>query len=180
METVNETQRINIFLDTLVVDASFGVLTIRNFRVQFMGKDVSIAKSKLVFQAAYYKAAYEALDFCDNEDKTDQDNLIDCLQDFNIVCVEKTPVSIICMVDDSDSDDNFDWSCLSGLAEFLEEGSFIEENIYDGPQLLIGTIKVIDSTKKWVRDFYELKRSTEGLYIRGEFIENFDVDLDKD
>jgi len=145
-----------------------------------MGKDASISKSKLVFHAAYYKVAYEALDFCDDEDKTDQDNLIDCLQDFNIVCVEKAPMSIICIIDDSSSDNNFDWSCLSGLAEFLEEGSFIEENIYDGTQLLIGTIKVIDNKKKWVRDFYELKRNDEGLCIRGEFIENFDVDLYKD
>ena len=145
-----------------------------------MGRDTETAKSKLIIQAANYKAAYEALDFCDDDDKTEQDNLIDCLQDFNMACVEKTSDSITCVIDDSNSDNALDWRGLSKLTAFLEESSYIEELIYDGPQLLVGAVKIVENKKKWVRDFYALKTDDTGQTVRGDFIENFDVDFYKD
>lgn len=92
-----------------------------------MGRDSFVIKSKLLVKIDNASALVDALEFYIDDEKTDLENLKDCLEDYNwIFNKEENGVSEF-ILDDELNDAEFDWDDFRHMAAFLEDGSFVEE-----------------------------------------------------
>jgi hypothetical protein len=144
-----------------------------------MGRYCQSGQSHFVIPNQFYKAAYKALDFVEDDEKTDEQNLIDCLADFEFKCIKKSKESLTFILDDKNSDHDFDWHIMMTLTPYFNEDSFYEQIHFD-EGMLVGVVKLKKDKKYLSRDFYHLAFDSNEKYIRGEFMKKFDVNLELD
>lgn len=94
--------------------------------------DVPRDTSRLRIHTGRIMDVLAALDFEPDEDFSAEDNLSDCLSDFDWVCVGREGGVLAFSYENSDyHDQGMDWEALIAMAPFLEEGSFYEEGAGD-------------------------------------------------
>jgi hypothetical protein len=117
-----------------------------------MGNNCFSGKSKLVFFQKDAKKIYEMLLFIDDEDKTEKENLIDCMADFFVQFHKVENDYLYFVVNNSESPDDFDWNLMLSLLPFLAEESFYEEI---GDEMVVGKIIIENGEKFLIRDIHE-------------------------
>lgn len=146
-----------------------------------MGRDAFSGGSRLMISNRHYAAALDALDFFTDEDKSPEDNLIDCLSDVMLESIERNDQHLVFVVADDGSDDEFDWGLLLRLTPYLEEGSFYEEYPPEMEDetgrsyqcVFVGTVE----NGHLIRRCYEIVENSQGEKTR-RLVEVFDRDLE--
>lgn len=90
--------------------------------------------------------------FIDDEDKTEKENLIDCMADFFVQFHKVENDYLYFVVNNSESPDDFDWNLMLSLLPFLAEESFYEEI---GDEMVVGKIIIENGEKFLIRDIHE-------------------------
>lgn len=140
-----------------------------------MGRDSFSGRSRFVISRQHYKNAYLALDFVDDDDKSDAENLIDCLEDCAISLQEKSSKAMSFYLNDGGLDSEFNWEIMKELAPYLEVGSFCEEIEFDGNSVYVGTVAVKNNTHYIEITQYELITDDNNQWTRGELIAKGDL-----
>lgn len=97
-----------------------------------MGYHVRSGASLIRIRAERIMDVLAALDFEPDEDFSAEDNLSDCLSDFDWACVAREDGVLAFSHENSDyHDQGMDWEALLAMAPFLEEDSFYEEGAGD-------------------------------------------------
>lgn len=139
--------------------------------------------TKLIIPVENIASVIESLNFYTDEDKSPEENLMDCLTDCHFVFVEtnENSLSFKYSPDDSEDEPAIDWEAINQMAPYLNQETIIEEYIpymedenereYKG--LFVGTI----DKSVLVRTCYELVKKDDA-FVR-VFIEEFDRNLER-